>query len=85
MKDATYRAIGHDDWRTLMEVTTDQGTDHAYVNDDVPGVIRWWADDQCLPGELCERMGWPSLGDQRKAAREQADAFNELMEIYDNA
>ncbi len=89
MSDASYRYRAHHEWRTLVEVTTvDAGlksVTHAYVDDEVPGVIRWWADDQCLPAELCKRMEWPTLADQDRARKDQEEAYAFIQEIYENA
>lgn len=83
MNDPTYTGCGQEDWRQFMQVETDGEKAYAYEAKEVPGVIRWWADDQCLPAELCERMGWPTVGAQRQAIQDQADAYETVLAIYE--
>lgn len=83
MSEPTYKSCGHEDWRQLMVVETGGEKACAYEATEFPGVIRWWADDQCLPAELCERMGWPTLVAQRQAIQDQAEAYATILAIYE--
>ena len=83
MSDSMYTSCGHEGWRQLMMVETGGEQACAYEANEFPGVIRWWADDQCLPADLCERMGWPTLGAQRQAIQDQADAYATVLKMYE--